>query len=95
MSQDEEKKDLYQANKTAATTPTAPATTPSAEKPKNQMARVLGGFQLDGVDYQPNDVIEASSDLIRSLGSSVDSDPAAVARATKSEGAVVKKHPAK
>jgi hypothetical protein len=45
---------------------------------KLQQARVLGGFTLDGLDYNPNDIIESTPEMIKSLGSSVDADPAAV-----------------
>lgn len=84
MNPDENKKDA---------TPPAPPAPP--EKPKNQKARVLGGFRLDGIDYQPNDVIEANADVIQSLGSSVDVDADAIAQAIKNEQGIVKKHPSK
>lgn len=41
-------------------------------------ARVLGGFVLDGVQYNPDEIIEADGEMIEQLGSSVDADPAAV-----------------
>lgn len=64
-------------------------------KPRIKRARVLGGFVLDGVDYYPNDVIEAGTKIISSLGSSVDASAEAVSYALEHESAVVKKHIAK
>ena len=37
-----------------------------------KQARVLGGFELDGIKYNPNDIIESDPRLIKSLGTSVD-----------------------
>lgn len=81
MPQIDDKKDLKQA--------------PVEAKTKLQRARVLGGFRLDDVDYQPNDIIEASEDLIKSLGSSVDPDTDSVKYAIENESGLVKKHPTK
>lgn len=57
-----------------------------------QQARVLGGFTLDGVAYQSDDVIEAHPDIIKSLGTSIDPDPAAVDHCLNKESAVIKRH---
>ena len=70
-------------------------TKPTEEKAKLQRARVLGGFRFDDIDYHPNDIIEASAHLIKSLGSSVDTDPNSVAYAIEHESGAVKKHPIK
>lgn len=55
-------------------------------------ARVLGGFTLDGVQYEPDDVIEGTTRLIKSLGSSVDADPEAVNHCFGLEKPVIKRH---
>lgn len=55
-------------------------------------ARVLGGFTLDGVNYQSDDVIEAHPDIIKSLGTSIDPDPAAVDYCLNKADAVIKRH---
>lgn len=57
-----------------------------------QQARVLGGFTLDGVDYQSDDIIEAHPDIIKSLGTAIDADPAAVDYALNRKDAVIKRH---
>lgn len=59
---------------------------------ETQHARVLGGFTLDGVQYEPNDVIEAHPDIIESMGNSVDADPLAVEYCLGLESAVIKRH---
>lgn len=55
-------------------------------------ARVLGGFTLDGVQYDPNDVIEGTPSLIKSLGSSVDADPQAVGYCLGLHKPIIKRH---
>lgn len=57
-----------------------------------QQARVLGGFTLDGEDYQSDDVIEAHPDIIKSLGTSIDPDPAAIDYCLNKGSAVIKRH---
>lgn len=57
-----------------------------------QQARVLGGFTLDGVGYQSNDIIEAHPDIIKSLGTSIDPDSDAVDHCLNREDAVIKRH---
>lgn len=57
-----------------------------------QQARVLGGFTLDGVNYQSDDIIEAHPDIIKSLGTSIDPDPAAVDHCLNKQDAVIKRH---
>lgn len=57
-----------------------------------QQARVLGGFTLDGVPYQSDDIIEAHPDIIKSLGTSIDPDPTAVDHCLNKESAVIKRH---
>lgn len=59
---------------------------------KYQQARVLGGFTLDGVNYQSDDIIEAHPDIIKSLGTSIDPDPAAVDHCLNKQDAVIKRH---
>lgn len=59
---------------------------------KYQQARVLGGFTLDGVDYQSDDIIEARPDIIKSLGTAIDTDPAAVDYCLNKRDAVIKRH---
>lgn len=61
-------------------------------KQDTQQARVLGGFTLDGVEYGPNDIIEASPEMIKSLGASVDADPAAVEYCHGLDNPVIKKY---
>ena len=60
---------------------------------KTQQARVLGGFTLDGIEYQSNEIIEADPALIASLGTSVDTDKDAVAHCLVQEGAQPRLHP--
>lgn len=60
---------------------------------ETQQARVLGGFTLDGIDYNPNDIIESDPELIRSLGSSVDTSSDAVNYCLGLEKPVIKQHP--
>lgn len=55
-------------------------------------ARVLGGFTLDDVQYEPNDVIEGTPSLIKSLASSVDADPEAVKYCLGLAKPVIKRH---
>lgn len=62
-------------------------------KPEQQQARVLGGFALDGIDYNPNDIIESDPELIRALGSSVDTSKEAVDYCLSLEKPVIKQHP--
>lgn len=57
-----------------------------------QQARVLGGFTLDGVTYQSDDIIEAHPDIIKSLGTAIDTDPSAVDYALNRKDAVIKRH---
>lgn len=57
-----------------------------------QQARVLGGFMLDGVSYFSNDIIEASEEIIKSLGTAVDTDSNAIERCLTKEHAVIKRH---
>ena len=57
-----------------------------------QQARVLGGFTLDGVNYESDDIIEAHPDIIKSLGTSIDPDPDAVDHCLNKEDAVIKRH---
>ena len=57
-----------------------------------QQARVLGGFTLDGVNYQSDDIIEAPLDIIKSLGTSIDPDPDAVDYCLNKQDAVIKRH---
>ncbi|MBY0474212.1 MAG: hypothetical protein K2Q13_04010 [Nitrosomonas sp.] len=57
-----------------------------------QQARVLGGFNLDGVQYNSNDIIEADQKIIKQLGSSVDVDGGAIERRIKLDNSVIKKH---
>lgn len=59
---------------------------------KYQQARVLGGFTLDGISYQSDDIIEAHPDIIKSLGTSIDPEPAAVDHCLNKESAVIKRH---
>jgi hypothetical protein len=42
-------------------------------------ARVLSSFSVDGVQYHPNDLIEAEAELIAGLGGNVDTHKDAVA----------------
>lgn len=58
-------------------------------------ARVLGGFVLDGVQYNSDDIIEASPIMIEQLGSSVDAHPTAVDHCLGLENPVIKKHESK
>lgn len=58
-------------------------------------ARVLGGFELDGVQYNPDDIIEADAKMIEQLGSSVDAHPSAVDHCLDLENPVIKKHESK
>ncbi len=55
-------------------------------------ARVLGGFTLDGVTYHSDDIIEAHPDIIKSLGTAIDPDPAAVDYCLNKQDAVIKRH---
>ncbi|WP_293006862.1 hypothetical protein [Nitrosomonas sp.] len=64
-------------------------------KKKTQQARVLAGFELDGVQYNPDDVIEASPKMIEQLASSVDAHPSAVEHCLGLKSPVIKKHEAK
>ena len=57
-----------------------------------QQARVLGGFVLDGVQYNPNDIIESDPKIIKSLGTSVDTAKEAVDYCLKQKDHVIKKH---
>ena len=57
-----------------------------------QQAQVLGGFVLNGVQYNPNDIIEADPKIIKSLGTSVDSSREAVDYCLKQKDHVIKKH---
>lgn len=59
---------------------------------KTQQARVLGGFELDGVKYNSNDVIESDPVLIRSLGTAVDTTKEAVDYCLNLEEPIVKRH---
>ncbi|AEJ02177.1 hypothetical protein Nit79A3_2405 [Nitrosomonas sp. Is79A3] len=59
---------------------------------KYQQARVLGGFTLDGVNYQSDDIIEAHPDIIKSLGTAIDPGPAAVDHCLNKQDAVIKRH---
>ena len=61
-------------------------------KEKYQKARVLGGFELDGVKYTSNDVIESDPMLIRSLGTAVDTTKEAVDYCLSLEKPIVKRH---
>lgn len=63
-----------------------------SQSTKYQQARVLGGFTLDGVNYQSDDIIEAHPDIIKSLGTSIDPDPAAVDHCLNKQDAVIKRH---
>lgn len=62
------------------------------EQKKTQQARVLGGFVLNGVEYNSNDIIEAGTEIIVSLGSSVDASNDAVEFCLSLENPVIKKH---
>lgn len=64
-------------------------------KKKTQQARVLAGFELDGVQYNPDDVIEASPEMIEQLGSSVDANHSAVDHCLSLDKPVIKKHATK
>lgn len=59
--------------------------------PQRQQARVLGGFTLDGIEYQSNDIIEADAEIIKSLGNSIDASTEAVDECMKL-GSPVKQH---
>lgn len=61
-------------------------------KPEIQQARVLGGFELDGVQYHSNDIIESDPILIRSLGTAVDTNKDAVDFCLSLEKPIVKRH---
>jgi hypothetical protein len=67
-------------------------TSKKAQSTKYQQARVLGGFTLDGVNYQSDDIIEARPDIIKSLGTAIDTDPVAVDYALNRKDAVIKRH---
>lgn len=67
-------------------------TSKKSQSTKYQQARVLGGFTLDGVTYHSDDIIEAHPDIIKSLGTSIDPDPAAVDHCLNKESAVIKRH---
>ena len=56
-----------------------------------QQARVLGGFTLDGLVYQSDDIIEAHPDIIESLGTAVDTDHAAVDYCLNKTDSVIKR----
>jgi len=60
-----------------------------------QRARVLGGFTLDGVLFESDNIIEADPNLIKSLGSSVDASQIAVDYCLALKNPVIKKHLAK
>lgn len=57
-----------------------------------EQARVLGGFTLDGVDYNPNDIIETDPELIKSLGTSVDTEKEAIDYCLALDKPVIKRH---
>ena len=57
-----------------------------------QQARVLGGFTLDGVNYQSNDIIEAHPQIIISLGTAVDTDYDAIEQCLNVDSSVIKRH---
>lgn len=64
----------------------------STGQKQSQQARVLGGFILNGVEYNSNDIIEAGTEEIVSLGSSVDASDDAVEYCLSLENPVIKKH---
>jgi glucan-binding YG repeat protein len=64
-------------------------------QPSIMQARVLGGFILDGVQYNPDDIIEANHEMIKQLGSSVDANASAVEHCRGMKNAVIKKHESK
>lgn len=53
---------------------------------------MLGGFTLDGVQYNPDDIIETDPELIEQLGTSVDAHPDAVAYCRGLDKPVIKQH---
>lgn len=57
-------------------------------------ARILVSTRVDDTDYQPNQVIEADADVIKSLVKSGNADDSAagIAYCIESEGATVIKH---
>ena len=57
-----------------------------------QRARVLGGFTLDGVLFESDNIIEADPNVIRNLGSSVDESQSAVDYCLSLKNPVIKKH---
>ncbi|MBY0499300.1 MAG: hypothetical protein K2P74_06790 [Nitrosomonas sp.] len=57
-----------------------------------QRARVLGGFTLDGVLFESDNIIEADPNVIKNLGSSVDSSQSAVDYCLSLKNTVIKKH---
>lgn len=67
-------------------------TSKKSQSTKYQQARVLGGFTLDGVTYHSDDIIEAHPDIIKSLGTAIDPDPAAVDYCLNKQDAVIKRH---
>lgn len=62
------------------------------KKDQAARARVLGGFTLDGVQYNPDDIIETDPKLIEQLGTSVDAHPDAVAHCLGLDKPVIKQH---
>jgi len=59
---------------------------------KTLRARVLSGFILDNVRYNPNDIIESDPKLINSLGTSVDTSKEAVDYCLSQKEPVIKVH---
>ncbi len=59
-------------------------------EPELKQACVLAGFALDHVDYNPYDIIEAPAEIIKSLGTAVDTDPQVITNALNKDGAVIK-----
>lgn len=69
-----------QANKPASDPATPPEQPPvPAAAPILKKACVLSAFPLNGVTYQPGQIIEADADVIAGLGAQVDAHPDAVA----------------
>lgn len=62
------------------------------QAPIMQRARVLGGFTLNGVRYDSDNIIEADPGVIKNLGSSVDSSQSAVDYCLSLKTPVIKKH---
>lgn len=65
-----------------------------ATKKSLVLARVLVETRVDGIDYKPNQVIEASASVIKGLGEAVDASAAAVKYCLEHEGAKVIPHKA-